>query len=139
MKLLLSNTAIGLCHQHQFLPWEIIFFDCLGDNPLRIPIGIDVCCIPLSQSKISFRSQALERETNSGDSSIISRLQQRKGSVRSYNPACPLRVSNAHTSDNRNRYAKAAVSEKSIVHFRLCQRLCNAYWKRCHDQLLLGP
>lgn len=53
MKLLLSNTAVGLCHQHQFVPGDLIFLDRLGNNPLRVTIGINVCSIPLGT--VSFR------------------------------------------------------------------------------------
>ena len=58
MKLLLSNAAVGLCHQHQFVPWEVVFFDRLCDDFLRISVRINVCCIPLRRSKVSFRLQA---------------------------------------------------------------------------------
>lgn len=47
MELLLSDTAPSLGHQDQFMAWNMIFLDGLGDDPFRISVGVDVCCIPL--------------------------------------------------------------------------------------------
>lgn len=53
MELLLSNAAVRLGHQHHFVPRDLIFLDRLGNNSLRVTIGINVCSIPLGT--VSFR------------------------------------------------------------------------------------
>jgi hypothetical protein len=63
MKLLLSNAAVRLRHQHQFVPRDLIFLDRLGNNSLRVTIGINVCSIPLVESVFGFQQGEIRAQT----------------------------------------------------------------------------
>lgn len=131
VKLLLSNAAKCLRHQHQLVTWDIVFLDRLSDNSLRISIGIDICCIPLPRVNIIFTLNG-EQKTNGVNSSVICRFQEWEGLFWPCHPVCPLRVSNAHTPNNWRRHPETTVSHTLILDLRLLQRLCNAFWKSCH-------
>jgi hypothetical protein len=57
MKLLLSDAAVRLRHQHQFVPRDLIFLDRLGNNSLRVTVGINVCSIPLGTVSFQFSAK----------------------------------------------------------------------------------
>lgn len=104
MELLLSHTAECFRHQHQLTSWDVKFLDCLGNDPLRVAIGVDIRCIPLQKSQLAVCSNA-RRDTNSSDSPIIGGLQERERFLGPDNPVSPFRISYTHASNDGDRYA----------------------------------
>jgi hypothetical protein len=118
MELLLSHAAERLAHQHQLVAREVVFPDGLGDDALRVAVGVDVGRVPLDRPVCQHLSfQLRQRDTDRVDSAVIRGLQQRQRSLRPDHPVRPFRAPNAHAPDNRHGHAQAAVSQAAVVDF----------------------
>jgi hypothetical protein len=34
-------------HEHNILPWDVVYFECFGDDFFRLAVGVEICLLAI--------------------------------------------------------------------------------------------